>query len=181
MSLYAISDHHFGHQNIIKYCNRTLNLEEAKLLGYDRPIPSEELTALDDAKIMILRHNEIIQDDDLVVFCGDIQASKRGNDWIGGIIPKLKGRKFLVRGNHDHKKDNQYKIMGFEIVSDFIVIDNLAFCHYPDRMDVVDFCRSKGLTLCCGHTHKEFRNYNDNLERINLAVDVQGRYPRLLK
>ena len=66
------------------------------------------LSALEDAKAMILTHNGVVQDDDIVVFGGDIQASKQGREWIGKIIPKLKGRKILVRGNHDHFKNEEY-------------------------------------------------------------------------
>ena len=170
MKLFALSDHHFGHQNIIKYCDRKTH-----------EIPNPNLSALEDAKAMILAHNEVVQDDDLVVFGGDIQASKQGREWIAKIIAKLKGRKILVRGNHDHFTNEEYIQMGFESVHDILTIDEFCFCHYPDVPLAVDICQKKNLTLCCGPTHKEFRDYGDGVKRINLCVDVAGRTPILLK
>lgn len=170
MKLFALSDHHFGHQNIIKYCGRKTH-----------EIPNANLSALEDAKAMILAHNQVVQDDDLVVFGGDIQASNQGREWIAKIVAKLKGRKILVRGNHDHFTNEEYIKMGFESVHDILTIDEFCFCHYPDVPLVVDICQKKNLTLCCGHTHKEFSDYGDQVKRINLCVDVAGRTPILLK
>ena len=169
MKLFALSDHHFGHQNIIKYCNRST-----------ADFSNNELSALEDAKAMILAHNAVVSDDDLVIFGGDVQASAQGRSWIRKIIPKLKGRKILIRGNHDHFSKQEYIDMGFEDVHDVIVYDKYCFCHYPDIPVVVDMCKSQNLILCCGHTHKEFINYNDGVERINLCVDIAGRAPILL-
>lgn len=170
MKLFALSDHHFGHQNIIKYCNRSTD-----------SIENRRLTALEDAKTMILAHNAVVQDNDLVVFGGDVQASNLGREWISKIIPKLKGRKILIRGNHDHFSDEKYIEMGFESVHDVLVLDEYCFCHYPDIPAVVDICLKQNLTLCCGHTHKPFKDYNDGVNRINLCVDVAGRTPIFLK
>lgn len=160
--LFAISDHHFGHQNIIKYCNR------------------DDKTALEDAKSMILAHNSVVGKEDLVIFGGDVSASKQGRGWLPKIIPKLNGRKILIRGNHDHFKAEEYIQMGFESIHDVLVIGRYCFCHYPDILQVVDLCERNGYILCCGHTHKPFGEYPDKLQRINLCVDVQGKIPLLL-
>lgn len=162
MKIFAISDQHFGHQNIIKYCNR------------------EHSTAVEDAKSMIIAHNETVTDEDLVIFCGDVSASAQGVKWLPKIIAKLKGRKILVRGNHDHQKSEKYIEMGFESVHDVLVIDKFCFCHYPDHPDVIRLCLEQNLTLCCGHTHKPFKDYGDRVPRINLAVDVIGKKPILI-
>lgn len=167
--LFAISDHHFGHQNIIKYCHRK------DLDG--NPLSS----ALEDAKLMIEAHNKVVCDDDLVVFVGDVQVSKQGGIWIPKILPKLKGRKILIRGNHDHKTDQEYLDMGFERVDTTLVIDEYCFHHYPDTLAVIDLCQSQNKTLVCGHTHKPFKNYTDGVKRLNVCVDVMGRTPLFLK
>lgn len=170
MKLFALSDHHFGHQNIIKYCNRST-----------AEFPNAKLTAVEDAKEMIRKHNEVVRDDDLVVFGGDVQASAVGREWIKMILPKLKGRKILIRGNHDHFTDGEYIAMGFESVHDVAVLGKYCFCHYPEIPVVVDMCQRQNLILCCGHTHKPFPDYKDGVERINLCVDVAGRTPILLE
>lgn len=166
MRLFAYSDHHYGHQNIIKYCHRKTE-----------DILNENLTALDDAKAMIEAHNNTVEDDDYVIFAGDIQASKQGRDWVKKIIPKLKGKKILVRGNHDHLTNQEYLDMGFEQVHEVLVIGPYCFCHYPDKASVVALCKEHNFVLCCGHTHKPFRDYGDGVRRVNLAIDVIGREP----
>lgn len=178
--LFALSDHHFGHQNIIKYCNRDSSLLESQSIGLQEEIHFQDLTAADDAKLMILAHNSVVQDDDIVIFGGDVSASRQGRKWLKKIVAKLKGRKILIRGNHDHLSDAEYQEMGFEMVADFLKIGKFAFCHYPDIPKIVDICQREGLTLCCGHTHKVFPDYQDGVKRINLGVDVQGRTPLLL-
>lgn len=167
--LYALSDHHFGHQNIIKYCHR--KTEEFN---------TEELTALEDAGSMILAHNAVVQDGDLVIFGGDVSASSQGRAWLPKIIKKLKGHKILIRGNHDKLSDEDYINIGFGSVHDVLVIGNLCFCHFPEIPSVISFCQSRKLILCCGHTHKPFKDYLDGVQRINLAVDVAGRTPLIL-
>lgn len=164
-ALFAISDHHFGHENIIKY------------------YPSRgSLNALEDAKKMILAHNETVGPEDLVVFVGDISASSQGRQWIGKIIPKLNGRKILIKGNHDHLSDAQYLAMGFERIEDVMVIGEFIFCHYPNHPEVITLAQERNLKIVAGHTHKEFPedNYGDKVERINVNVDVIGPYPLLL-
>lgn len=180
MKLFALSDHHFGHQNIIKYCNRKISAGEAAKIGHPNEIPSDQLSASLDAMSMIQAHNEVVGDDDLVIFGGDVAASPQGRKWFPKILPKMKGRKILIRGNHDHLKSDDYLKLGFSEVHDALRIGDFMFCHYPDIPMIVDICQKENLTLCCGHTHKPFPNYGDNVNRINLACDVAGRTPIFL-
>lgn len=164
MKIFAISDQHYGHENIIKYCKR--------------PVAN----ALEDAKRMIEAHNSTVQEDDLVVFVGDIQASRKGREWIPKILKKLKGRKILVRGNHDHFSDQEYLKMGFERVDNILIIGEYLFCHYPNIPVAVDLCESRNLKYVAGHTHAPFpsHNWGDQVERINVQVDVVGPEPTFL-
>lgn len=168
--VYAISDMHFGHQNIIKYCNR------------------EHPTAMEDAGAMISAWNSAVCDHDYVIMVGDISASKQGRVWLPKIIPRLKGRKILVRGNHDLLTDIQYMEMQIEKVVDILMLvdpkesKTYVFCHYPDQPRAVALAQDRDAYLVCGHTHKQFpgHNYWDDVQRINVAVDVMGKTPRLL-
>lgn len=181
MKLFAISDQHYGHQNIIKYCNRTLSEEECKKLGLSENfVASENLSALDDAKMMIIAHNSVVKPEDVVIFVGDVQASKQGRDWISKIIPKLNGQKILVRGNHDHQTDTEFLKLGFCRVCTDVRIGKFCFHHYPDTVAIIEKCKKEGLKLVCGHTHKPFKDYKDGVERINVCVDVMGREPMFL-
>lgn len=80
MTYYFISDTHFGHENIIKYCNR----------------PFKDVTEMD--RTIIENYNKDISKDDIVFFLGDIGFNQKP---IKEIIPQLKGTKILIRGNHD--------------------------------------------------------------------------------
>lgn len=153
---------------------------EAQAIGHSNAIPTHQLTAALDAMSMIQAHNSVVKDEDIIIFGGDIHASALGNSWLPKIIPKLKGRKILIRGNHDHRKSEEYLKMGFEEVHDALRIGNFMFCHFPDVPAIVDICQKGGYTLCCGHTHKPFPDYKDGVKRINIACDVQGRTPLLL-
>lgn len=165
MRVFAISDHHFGHENICKYYPK-----------------SRAPNALEDAKRMILAHNATVNDDDLVVFVGDIAASCQGRQWIGKIVPKLKGRKILIKGNHDHLSDNAYLEMGFEKVEDIMILGEYIFCHYPNHPEVITLAKERNLKMVAGHTHREFPrdNYGDDVQRINANVEVNGPIPILL-
>lgn len=169
MKLFAISDQHYGHENIIKYCSR--KVQGAKY----------------DAARMIQAHNEVVNDEDMVIFVGDVSCSAQGREWLPSILKRLKGRKILVRGNHDHLKDEEYKEIGFEQVHEILMWqdpedgDNgYVFCHYPDNSDAIQLSKHKGFKLVCGHTHKPFKDYGDGVERINVAVDVMGLKPKQL-
>jgi len=81
---YFIADHHFGHKNIIRYCNRGFR----NYKHMDR--------------YMMRKHNMTAGKDDLVFHLGDMAFTKSKHDanyWLG----KLNGRIYLARGNHDRR------------------------------------------------------------------------------
>lgn len=83
---WLISDTHFGHQNIIKYCNR--------------PFSSTE--EMDEH--MVERWNSVVKDGDNVYHLGDVyMGGSRG--YIDTLLGRLKGRKRLLLGNHDNGRD----------------------------------------------------------------------------
>lgn len=161
MRVFAISDQHYGHDNIIKYCKRSAPNADS------------------DAISMIRAHNETVTDEDLVIFVGDVSCSQYGRIILPKIVPKLKGKKILVRGNHDHQNTIAYKRMGFLEVKDVLILGDFIFNHYPDSPKVLEIAAKRGLTLVCGHTHKPF-NFKDGIKRINVAVDVMGLSPKYI-
>ncbi len=58
MKYFFISDEHYSHTNIIKYCNR----------------PFKDVKEMDDE--IIKRHNEVVSSEDIVVHAGDFTLRK---------------------------------------------------------------------------------------------------------
>jgi len=113
MKTYFISDTHFGHKNIIRYCNRPFN-------------DVEEMN-----NIMINEWNSIIQPDDIVYHLGDFCLGDR--DVIKKYLARLSGRKMIVLGNHDKYRPTEYMELGFEWSSRFPIIFNqfMILSHEP--------------------------------------------------
>lgn len=111
--IWVISDTHFGHQNIIGYCNR----------------PYRNYLLMD--KDIVERWNSVVKPDDIVYHLGDVymQCSK---DYIENTLGRLNGRKRLILGNHDNGKDQilqRYfqKIMMWRMFPEF----NILLTHVP--------------------------------------------------
>ena len=85
MAIRYIADTHFGHANVLRYDNRPWQTTEAM------------------EKDMIRLWNEHVAEDDLVYLLGDVVWSDKYEKWVE-IFEQLKGRKFIMKGNHDKTK-----------------------------------------------------------------------------
>lgn len=111
---WIVSDTHFGHNNIVGFC--------------DRPNEHEER--------IIMRWNESVPDEATVLHLGDF--SYKNNAYTRSIIsPHLKGkRKLLILGNHDKQRPSFYRTCGFKVVKPFDMRYEgyvISFSHYPLR------------------------------------------------
>lgn len=79
--IYFTSDHHFGHENIIKFTNR----------------PFGSLEDMDQE--LIKRWNSKINKNDKVYHLGDFGLCKA--DRMKTILDQLNGKIFLIKGNHE--------------------------------------------------------------------------------
>lgn len=95
---YFIADLHFSDQRIIDYENRPFD------------------NAKDMNETIIRNWNGTVTEDDEVYVAGDV-----GDD---SYVSQLKGRKYLIKGNHDTKSNEDYRRCGFAEVYDYpIIID----------------------------------------------------------
>lgn len=102
LKCYFIADPHFGDDRIRRYENRPFS-------------NAEEMD-----KEMISRWNAVVKNADAVYVLGDFGAE----GYESTILSKLNGHKFLVKGNHDLKSNDEYREAGFEEVYDHpIIID----------------------------------------------------------
>jgi calcineurin-like phosphoesterase family protein len=159
------SDTHFGHANIIKYCNR--------------PFAS---VAIMDAVIRD-NWNSLVNKEDTVYHLGDV--SFMAPDRTTHMLNNLNGHKTLIIGNHD-RSAHKMKDWGFDEVHPSLEISlgdeiwNLSHYPYKSNSDLpyeVKFdskrLKDDGRNLICGHVHTawdvkpgQYKNW-----MINVGVD----------
>ena len=168
--LFFTADHHFGHANIIKYCDR----------------PFSDVDEMNLA--LVERHNDVVGPDDEVWVLGDVAMGNRAETLR--YVGRLHGRKILIPGNHDtcwrgHRKAARnrslYLECGFERIVDEETTLELAgqpvmLSHFPYRNDgPADeaYARfrpdDRGDWLLHGHVHETWRQLG---RMINVGVDV---------
>jgi calcineurin-like phosphoesterase family protein len=84
---FYIADTHFNHTNILEM----------------QPRPFSTITEHDE--VMIQRWNAVVGPDDVVYHLGDFALGLNNPDRIREIFANLNGRKYLVFGNHDVRRD----------------------------------------------------------------------------
>lgn len=82
MTRYVISDHHFGHTNIVEYCDR----------------PFSSVGEMDNT--LLDRHYETVDEDAVLVHLGDVAMDMQTGQETIEYFERLDGD-LLVRGNHD--------------------------------------------------------------------------------
>ena len=182
MKVFACSDQHFCHRNIIKYANRPFDIDD-------------ENCVIDNAKLMIERHNQVVTNNDYVLIVGDLSAALRGRyEVLTNIIKSLNGRKILIKGNHDHCDDKFYLDAGFISVVDNLIIGDTFICHYPCFKSKwnkgkepyhIKILESTDCTkIIHGHVHNKDPSLweDDGYTRQNVCVDFTANdfYPQEL-
>lgn len=160
---YFISDLHFYHKNIIKF--------------EGRPFDSVE----DMNNKLIENWNSTVKKNDDIYILGDFSF---GNQKLTlELLQKLNGKKFLIRGNHDHVIDKNPRIYSeFEWVKDYYVLkyNNLKFIlfHFPIQ---VWNCQHYGSIHLYGHVHGNTKTNHPmilNLKNsFNVSADVLNFSP----
>lgn len=78
--IYFTADTHFGHENVIRFCNR----------------PFSSADEMDE--MLIQNWNSRVKDNDTVYILGDMFFRSANAE---SILQRLKGKKRLIIGNHD--------------------------------------------------------------------------------
>jgi len=112
VNIWLTTDTHFGHENIISFCNRPKNFEQ----------------------LILRRMKSTITKNDILIHLGDIawRDEKLWNETLTSIPSK---RKWLVRGNHDKRSISWYLERGWDFVGDQITLDiygkKVVLSHIP--------------------------------------------------
>jgi len=105
------TDTHFGHNKMVEYCSRPADFSEIILANLDK----------------------VVKDGDILIHLGDIciGSDREWNDRLRTI----KGKHWLVRGNHDEKSTVWYLERGWDMVCDQFrskyLGENIMFSHKP--------------------------------------------------
>ena len=147
---YYIADTHFGHENILRFDGRPFS-------------STEEME-----KEMIKRWNSIVTNQDKVYILGDF-CWGLSECWLR-ILNKLKGQKFLIRGNHDLKQMNSEIKKKFINIKDYDKIMDgtrvVILSHYPILFYQHD--HNENVYMLHGHVH--MTNENKQLEKIKSVI-----------
>lgn len=148
---FFVSDTHFFHRTIIKYCKRPFK-------------DPEEMT-----EKMVEEWNKHVTPADLVYHLGDFSFGNLKQ--TQEVLNRLNGQKVLIRGNHDAKAVCRSK--GWMEICDLktIVLDKkIVMCHYPMRSW---WHAEKGTVMLFGHVHGTL-SCND--QSMDVGVDYTRIY-----
>lgn len=164
MNNWFTSDLHFGHANIIQYCNR----------------PYATVEEMDRA--LIDNWNSRVQPSDTVYVIGDV-SFHRDRAKTKSLLGQLKGQINLVLGNHDTSLDGDL-LARFGWVKDLYTLkvddpvahgnkQRIVLCHYAFR--VWDQSH-RGAWSLHGHSHGMLPD-DPKLLSIDVGVDCHNYFP----
>ncbi len=161
--LFFTSDHHFGHANIIKFCNR----------------PFKDVDEMNE--VLIERWNEKIKKNDHVYHLGDFGMTKN-KEMIGRILDRLNGKIYLIAGNHEGAANGHHK--KFQWIKDYYElkvpdpdcyngVQRIILFHYAMRVWRGSF---RGNWHLYGHSHGGLADLPDQ-NCFDIGVDCHDFYP----
>ncbi|MGH1334786.1 MAG: metallophosphoesterase family protein [Aureispira sp.] len=161
-NIFFTSDHHFGHENIIKFCNRPFaNVQEMNA-------------------VMIKRWNEKVKKRDTVYHLGDFGITYKEN--LQSILEQLHGKIYLIAGNHESAAIQNRK--RFEWIKDYFELKikdpdcsngvrRIMLFHYAMR---TWRGAGRGNWHLYGHSHGTLPDLEDKL-CFDVGVDCHDFYP----
>lgn len=170
--IWFTSDLHFGHKQILSYC----------------PRPWETLDQMHNG--LIENWNDSVQEDDEVFILGDLALC--GFQEFSEYCRALRGKKYLIKGNHDKYSNGQYNRLGIKVfheVKMLIAGHTVRLSHYPYAPEwyrrpfvyksELRFLerrppRIAGEILLHGHTHTRYKRAGN---RIHVGVDAWDYRP----
>lgn len=153
METFFTSDQHFGHINIIKYCNR----------------PFDSLDEMNET--LIENHNKMVTNKDIVYHLGDFSFKQSPSKWLD----RLNGKEHhLILGNHDFHKlkslemvfDSVQNVKMIKVGSDSVFLSHYAHLVWPQK--------HYGVYHLFGHSHGSVKG---ELGSLDCGVDCHGYMP----
>lgn len=159
---YFTSDQHFGHENIIRLSHR----------------PFASVEEMNEA--VIAKWNAKVGDGDTIYILGDLFFRTAT---VEPILKRLKGRKHLIFGNHDHSWTGKINLRDyFESGQTLKEIHHgnapVTLCHYP----MLTYPQARRGYMIYGHIHNNIGDdYWPLIARrsrmLNAGVDINNFEP----
>jgi len=156
MSTYFTSDQHYGHRNVIKYCNRPFADEHEM---------DEEL---------ISRHNNTVKHGDTVYMLGDFTFKDPSN-----YLRRLNGNLILIPGNHDnlnkwmHNSSGKVVHIAPQLHEVSVNGQLIVLCHYAMRVWNQSHYNA---WMLYGHSHGSLPD-DPNALSVDVGVDKWNYTP----
>lgn len=164
MTTFFIADTHFGHANIIRYC--------------DRPFESKQ----EHDETLIANWNSLVQKQDTVYHLGDFGFGSP--KWLmDKIASRLRGKICLIKGNHDKGVIKEPLANRFEIIKDVHLIQTqkknqnikIFLSHYAHLTWPFS---NHGSYHLFGHSHSKLRGVGRSCD---VGVDCWNFFPITLE
>ena len=161
--IYFTADTHFFHSNIIGMANR----------------PFHSVEEMNEA--LIQNWNAKVSDNDDIFVLGDF--SLKGPTLANAVLEQLRGRKYLIRGNHDRYVDkSSFQRDLFVWINDYFELcwqrQYFILCHYP-LLSWNGMYR--GSLHLHGHCHNKMEynlaNLAAGVRRLDIGADAFGMTP----
>ena len=149
-NIWYTSDHHFGHYNIIRMCNR--------------PYQSTDEMDAD----LVAKFNARVKPDDTVYIVGDVAMHQPS-----GLraLDQMNGKKHLIVGNHDCNKIKNWP--GWISVREYVKISDggvsVVLFHYPIHSWDGQY---RGTIHLHGHSHSPKPQHMFRTNRFDVGVDA---------
>lgn len=160
--IFYTADSHFGHRNILRFCDR----------------PYETIEEMD--RDLIARWNGKVTGNDTVYVLGDMFFRSENP---AEILSRLKGKKHLIVGNHDSswmsKVDLEKHFLSVSLMMDLSGgKTGVTLCHYP----LLTWKHAKRTYMIHGHIHKDttfeiWPMIASNSHILNAGVDINNFEP----
>ena len=175
-NIFFTSDPHYDHLGSMNFWGR-------------KKYNFQNLNQMND--LLINNWNELVPSSGTVYILGDFTLHKDKNR-ISNILTQLRGKKILIRGNHDKLKSGEYYTAGFSDVCDYKEINinkqKIILSHYS--LLVWKNCHYESWCLY-GHSHgvlehinrKEFitnhpeLNFHFSTKTMDVGVETNNFYP----
>ena len=158
MTIWLVSDTHFGHANILTFT------------GVDGRLIRPEFSSVEQMDAhMVERWNAVVRPNDHVYHLGDV-ALKMPSARMAAMIGQLHGVKRLVRGNHDRYTTSQYIRAGFKEIHGIRLLGQCWLTHVP----IHPLSMGRALGNIHGHIHER---PSPTGPYLNVSVESIGYTP----